>query len=645
VPNRSAPDDRGPGTRDRDGGSSRRLGSPLVTALFWIALVGLVVYASRSLRDLGEPPLAWSYSEFLDAVSAERVESVTIDGSRIEGRLAEAVETQVGETTVSAREFVTHAPAFGDPRLLERLERHGVEVRAEPADEGTLWPLLLSVLPFLLLLWLFFAFVGRMRQQGEQMMLGMGRSHARRYQKSTESTGFDDVAGAEGVKTELREIVDFLKEPARFQRLGGKPPKGILLVGPPGTGKTLLARAAAGEAGVPFFSITGSGFMEMLVGVGASRVRDLFKDARRSAPAIVFIDELDSIGRRRGAGLGGGHDEREQTLNQLLSEMDGFEPNQGVIVMAATNRPDILDPALLRPGRFDRRVTVELPGLEARTAILRIHTRRKPIAPDVDLHEVARATPGFSGADLENLLNEAALLAARGRKDAIGVAEIEDARDKILLGLEREGLALTREECRLLAFHESGHAVVAAVLPHADPLHKVSIVPRGQALGGTQQLPEKDRYVLSRDYLLDRLAVMLGGRAAEELRLESVTSGAEQDLREATRIARKMVLDWGMSRRFAHTALGGPRENVFLGEELGARREYSETTAHEADQEVRNILEDAHRRALDVLREHAEGLDRLAEALLEHEELAGRRVLEILGVDREPQDEPQAQPA
>jgi cell division protease FtsH len=384
---------------------------------------------------------------------------------------------------------------------------------------------------------------------------------------------------------------------------------------------------------VPFFSITGSGFMEMLVGVGASRVRGLFKDARRSAPAIVFIDELDSIGRRRGAGLGGGHDEREQTLNQLLSEMDGFEPNQGVIVMAATNRPDILDPALLRPGRFDRRITVQLPGLEARVDILRIHTANKTLAADVSLDDLARGTPGFSGADLENLLNEAALLAARHGRDDIGGEEVEAARDKILLGLKREGLALTPEECRLLAIHESGHAVVAALLPHAEPVHKVSIVPRGASLGGTQQLPERDRYVVSRDYLLDRLAVMLGGRAAEELHLDTVTTGAEQDLREATQLARRMVSEWGMSPRFAHMALGGPRENVFLGEELASRHEHSETTAHEADGEIKRLLEEAHKRSRATLEENEAGFQRLVQALLEHEEVAGARVLDLLGVD------------
>jgi cell division protease FtsH len=474
-----------------------------------------------------------------------------------------------------------------------------------------------------------------MRSQG-QGIFSVGKSQAKLYdqeQPEKERTTFDDVAGAEGAKTELREIVEFLKNPERVERLGGEAPKGVLLVGPPGTGKTLLARAVAGEAEAPFLSITGSDFMEMFVGVGASRVRDLFKDAKQAAPSIIFIDELDSIGRRRGAGLGGGHDEREQTLNQLLSELDGFEPNTSVIAMAATNRPDILDPALLRPGRFDRRITVNLPTKQNRVKILEIHARNKPLANEVDLETIARSAAGFSGADLKNLLNEAALLAARKEKEVIETEDIEEARDKVLMGLEREGMALSEEECKLIAYHEAGHAVIAAVLPNADPIHKVTIVPRGQAMGVTQQLPEKEKYIYPREYMLDRLAVMMGGRAAEDLVLDTATSGAENDLKQATRLARQMVLSWGMSERLGRVAWGGERQQVFLGEEIAQRREYSEDTAREIDEEIKTILDEAYQRAVDTLQTYEKGLERVAEALLEEEEILGQRVTELINSD------------
>ncbi len=408
-------------------------------------------------------------------------------------------------------------------------------------------------------------------------------------------------------------------------------PKGVLLVGPPGTGKTLLARAVAGEADVPFFSITGSNFMEMFVGVGASRVRDLFESAKRAAPSIVFIDELDSIGRRRGAGLGGGHDEREQTLNQMLNELDGFEPSHSVVVMAATNRPDILDPALLRPGRFDRRITVNLPTATEREEILKIHSRNKPLAEeDVELVSLARGTPGFSGADLENLLNEGALLAARKGHEKIEQEDLDEARDKVMLGLKRTGLALSEEEMRMLAYHEGGHALLAATLEHADPIHKVTVVPRGRAMGVTQQLPEGDKYIYTREYLLDRLAVMMGGRAAEKLVFGTASSGAENDLKTATKLARKMVLDWGMSDAFESVALGGQQEHVFLGEEIGRPKEYSDETARLVDEELKRILNRAFSRAEDTLEEYRDELDRLAELLLEEEEISGERVLGLV---------------
>jgi cell division protease FtsH len=577
-----------------------------------------------------------SYSAFRSEVREGNVRRITVRGQEIEGefRSPRTREGPEGEE-ISYTDFASRMPAFGDEALMALLEEQGVEIAAEP-ERGSAWMYIVGFLPFLLLI-LFFLFLFRMSNRQMQAqgrgLLGMGRSRAKEYDRSQERTTFDDVAGAEGAKTELREIVEFLRDPGRFHGLGGEIPRGVLLLGPPGTGKTLLARAVAGEANVPFFSISGSDFMEMLVGVGASRVRDLFNEAKKSAPAIIFIDELDSIGRKRGAGLGGGHDEREQTLNQLLSEMDGFERRHSVIVMAATNRPDILDPALLRPGRFDRRITVDLPTLMDRVGILQIHARNKPMASSVDLEKLARATPGFSGADLQNLLNEAALLAGRKNKKAIDEADIEEAVDKVVMGLARENLSITDEERLLLAYHEAGHAVVAALMPHADPIHKVSIVPRGRAMGLTQQLPEREKYIYPREYLLDRLAVMMGGRAAEELVIRTATSGAEDDLRQATRLARKMVLDWGMSRELGTVSYGEGREQVFLGEEITQRRDHSEVTAREIDEEVRAILIGSFEKALNVLKEHRQGLDRLAELLLQEEEVSGETVCRTLGVD------------
>jgi len=576
------------------------------------------------------------YSEFRQQVQAGNVRRVTVSGQQIDGQLQEPVErTAESGETVTYDAFTTYLPSFGDDQLLSLLESQGVEVETQPPSDFTFVDLLVNFLPLLVVIGFGYLIFSQMRSRGQDALsiFSMRESQAELYDRRKERTTFDDVAGLEGPKTELREVIAFLKEPDRFQRLGGEIPTGVLLVGPPGTGKTLLARAVAGEAEVPFFSITGSNFMEMFVGVGASRVRDLFEEAKEASPAIIFIDELDSIGRRRGAGLGGGHDEREQTLNQLLAEMDGFAPHEDVIVVGATNRPDILDQALLRPGRFDRRITVDLPTLKDRRKILEIHARNKTLADDIDLQRIARGTPGFSGADLENLLNEAALLAARKDKDAIEQEDIEEARDKVMMGLERESVALTEEECELLAYHEGGHAVLAAVLPHADPIHKVTIVPRGRAMGVTQQLPERDRYVYRREYMLDRLAVMMGGRASEHLVLNTKTSGAEQDLRQATNLARKMVLSWGMSEKLGQLAFGGRQEQVFLGEEIAQRREYSEQTAREVDEEIRAILDRAYRLATDTLKEHRDALDRLAKALREKEEIPGDEVLEIIGVD------------
>lgn len=626
-------DDEGGQREAQTGGPGGRSRS-----IIWIVLLFLIGFWVWSLFGGFDDRTEISYTVFREQVQSGNVAQVTVSGEEITGRLEEPAETTVstvgGESTVEYTDFTTYLPSFGDEELFSLLRENEVQINTRPAQEFSFVTLLINFLPFLLLIGIGFLFFRRMQGQGQDIF-SMGRSRAKLYDQKRERTTFEDVAGAHGAKRELQEIIGFLKNPATFQRLGGEIPKGVLLVGPPGTGKTLLARAVAGEASVPFFNITGSDFMEMFVGVGASRVRDMFEDAKKASPSIIFIDELDSIGRTRGAGIGGGHDEREQTLNQLLNELDGFEPKESVIVMAATNRPDILDPALLRPGRFDRRITVNLPTMKDREEILRIHSRNKPLAEDVNLERIARGTPGFSGADLENMLNEAALLAARKDKDAIEDEDMEEARDKVLMGLERESLALTEEELRTLAYHEAGHAVVAAVLPHADPIHKVTIVPRGRAMGVTQQLPERERYIYPKEYMLDRLAVMMGGRASESVNLNTMTSGAENDLKQATKLARKMVVEWGMSERLGHQALEGGTEQVFLGEELAKRREYSESTAQIIDEEVKTILEEAFQRSKATLQEHQEGLDALVEELLDKEEIPGAKVLEILGVTEE----------
>jgi len=622
--------DSGPDLPGGPSGSARRR-----SLLIWL-LIALAL-ASWFWSPLGgqDEGSRISYTTFRDQVTSGNVAQITVSGQEIRGELNSAIQKTTAEgQSRQVSEFVTYLPSFGDEQLLDELRSQGVEVNTEPPSDFSWWEIALNLLPFLLLIWLGYLFISRMRGQG-QNIFSMGKSQAQLYDREEERTSFDDVAGAKGAKTELQEVVKFLKDPDRFEKLGGEIPRGVLMVGPPGTGKTLLARAVAGEAEVPFYSVTGSDFMEMLVGVGASRVRDLFEEAKKNSPAIVFIDELDSIGRQRGAGLGGGHDEREQTLNQLLSEMDGFEPNESVIVMAATNRPDILDPALLRPGRFDRQITVDLPTMQNREKILEIHAAEKPLADDVDLGEVARGTPGFSGADLRNLLNEAALLAARKNKSQIEAEDVDEARDKVLMGLEREVPSIEDEEVRMLAYHESGHAVLAAVLPHSDPIHKVTIIPRGKAMGVTQQLPEREKYIYPKEYMEDRLAVMMGGRAAEDLIFGTATSGAANDLQQATKMARKMVLDFGMAEGLENIALGDGDEHVFLGEELARGKQYSDGTAREVDEAVKKILRDAFQRARRTLEEKREGLDELAETLIEKEELPGDEVVRILGLEPE----------
>ena len=579
-----------------------------------------------------------SYSEFRGQLKNGNVKQVVVEGNSVSGELkSEASRTEQGNT-VKYEKFVTYIPSFGDEKLMELLESKSVEVVTEPESSFPWSLVIMGLLPVLLLFGVGYIFLRRMQAQG-QGLFSVRKSKAKLFDKGEEDTTFDDVAGADSAKEELREIIKFLKNPERFERLGGKVPKGVLLVGPPGTGKTLLARAVAGEADVPFFSVSGSDFMEMFVGVGASRVRDMFSEAKETSPAIIFIDELDSIGRQRGAGLGGGHDEREQTLNQLLSELDGFEENEGIVVMAATNRPDILDSALTRPGRFDRQITVDLPTQKSRLEILRIHARDKPLADAVNMEEIARSTPGFSGADLENLLNEAALLAGRYDHQEIEPGDVEEARDKVLMGLKRDGLALDEQDKKLLAYHEAGHAIVAAFLPNADPVHKVTIVPRGQAMGVTQQLPEKDKYLYREDYLLDRLSVIMGGRAAEEIIFGTPTSGAENDLKQVRKMARKMVLDWGMGDRFKHISLGGDQGSVFLGEELAKGRDYSDETAREVDEEIRRITANAFQRAVETLEEHRDAFDRLAEMLIEREEVPGSEVLKLVNGEAESLEE------
>lgn len=570
------------------------------------------------------------YSHFRSLLNQENVERVHVQGGEIRGVLRDPVQLKFAQNdTTRYEQFRTYMPSFGDDQLLAILDQYDVTISAEPESQGYWWYFLIFSMPLVLILIIAYIFYQRMQATGRGMM-NIGQSKAKLHDPSKNKTKFDDVAGQEGAKTELREVIEFLKNPELFKDLGAKLPKGLLLVGPPGTGKTLLARAAAGEAGVPFFSITGSDFMEMFVGVGAKRVREMFKKAKESSPSIIFVDEIDSIGRSRGAGLGGGHDEREQTLNQLLSELDGFEPSENVIVIAATNRPDILDKALLRPGRFDRQITIDLPSQEARAAILKIHARNKPLAKDVDLEKISRATPGFSGADLENLLNEAALYTGRDKRKRIANKDIEAARDKVLMGLEREGMKIDDDEQKILAYHEAGHALVAAVLPNADPVHKVTIIPRGRAMGVTQQLPKKEKYLYNKEYMLDRLAVVMGGRAAEQMIFNTSTSGAQNDLQQVSKMARKMVMDWGMSEKFTHLSFGSNQEEVFLGREMSKQREYSDATAREIDEEVQKISREAYMLALNTLMEHSSVLHKIAEGLIEKEEMPGEEVLKLL---------------
>ena len=554
-----------------------------------------------------------SYSQFLDAVEQDQVSAVTIDGTAIVGKFRSRTEP-----------FQTTSPK--DDGLIETLRKHNVEITVKvEADQPWYFVLLLNALPMLLLIgiWIFFM---RQVQMGAGKGMSFGKSRAKLLTESQTKVTFEDVAGIDEARGELEEIIEFLKDPKKFTRLGGRIPKGVLLVGSPGTGKTLLAKAIAGEAGVPFFSISGSDFVEMFVGVGASRVRDLFVQGKKNAPCIIFIDEIDAVGRHRGAGMGGGHDEREQTLNQLLVEMDGFESNEGVILIAATNRPDVLDPALLRPGRFDRRVVVPRPDLNGRLGILKVHSRKTPLGADVDLKTIARGTPGFSGADLEILVNEAALRAAARNHDVLSRDDFEFAKDKVMMGAERRSMLLTEKEKETTAYHESGHALVARKLKNADPVHKLTIVPSGQALGLMQQLPEADKHTYSKSYWVDQLAVYFGGRVAEELIFNDMNTGASSDISRATDIARRMVCEWGMSEKLGPVHYSTKEDHVFLGREFGKPREHSEQMQVEIDQEVRSIIETAHKKAREIISANLDILHRMAKAVIERETLSGEEI-------------------
>lgn len=581
------------------------------TLLFWIGLVVLGIVLWQFVQRSGaEEEREWTFSEFIEQVEQANVQEVEIVGSAVKG------------TTRDNTPFTTVAPDYDE--LINRLLAKNVTIKAKEPSQSPWLAALITYVPFLLLIgiWIFFM---RQMQSGGNKALSFGKSRAKLLSSQQKKVTFKDVAGAEEAKEELQEIIEFLKDPQKFQKLGGRIPKGVLLVGPPGTGKTLLARAIAGEAGVPFFSISGSDFVEMFVGVGASRVRDLFEQGKKNAPCIVFIDEIDAVGRHRGAGLGGGHDEREQTLNQLLVEMDGFESNEGVILIAATNRPDVLDPALLRPGRFDRRVMVARPDVKGREGILQVHTKKIPLSEDVDVSVLARGTPGFSGADLANLVNEAALYAARYDKQSVAMLDFEGAKDKVLMGVERKSLIISDAEKRNTAYHEAGHALVAAMLPQADPLHKVTIIPRGMALGVTMQLPEDDKHTYTRDFLESQLAIMMGGRVAEEMFLEHMTTGAGNDIEQATEMARRMVCDYGMSK-LGPLTFGKREEQIFLGREIAQHRDYSEDTAIKIDHEIKRFVNEGYQSARKILQKNRDTLIRIAETLLEREVLDAKEV-------------------
>lgn len=603
--------------------------------VFWMVIGLMLAFMFNVFEDAqknqagGDATLA--YTDFVKDAEAGHVSDITIKGDEITGHYSSGG----GEFSVVVPE---------NENVVDTLKGTGVRITAEASDDGKISALgiFLSWFPMLLLIGVWIFFMRQMQGRGGGGAMGFGKSRARMLTEQNGRVTFDDVAGIEEAKQELEEIVDFLKDPQKFQRLGGKIPKGALLVGPPGTGKTLVARAVAGEAQVPFFTISGSDFVEMFVGVGASRVRDMFEQAKKNAPCIIFIDEIDAVGRHRGAGLGGGNDEREQTLNQLLVEMDGFEANEGIILIAATNRPDVLDPALLRPGRFDRQVVVPLPDIKGREKILKVHMKKVPLSKNVEPVVIARGTPGFSGADLANLVNEAALLAARRGKRVVGMAEFEDAKDKVMMGSERKSMVMSEDEKKLTAYHEAGHAIVGLNIPESDPIHKATIIPRGRALGLVMRLPENDRISMSRAKLKADLAVAMGGRIAEELIFgyEKVTTGASSDIKQATNIARRMVTEWGMSDKLGPLLYGSDQEEVFLGHSVSQTKNVSDDTAALVDSEIKNIVETAYKRAEDILNDKMDDLHKLAKGLLEYEMLSGDEIKTLLAGGAIIRDEP-----
>jgi cell division protease FtsH len=595
------------------------LNATIKNLLLWMVILVLIILAWNVFKTGATTIEEVTFSQFLDQVAQGHVQKVRIRGEEISGRYAPSAGKRDPE-------FKTYAANY--PDLVKDLRAKGVEIEITPQKDSTFVSALVMYGPLILLVAIWFVIMRQM-QAGGNKALSFGKSRAKLLTPTQKKVTFKDVAGVEEAKVELQEIIEFLKDPQKFQKLGGKIPKGVLLIGSPGTGKTLLARAVAGEANVPFFTISGSDFVEMFVGVGASRVRDLFEQGKKNAPCIIFIDEIDAVGRHRGAGLGGGHDEREQTLNALLVEMDGFDTNEGVILVAATNRPDVLDPALLRPGRFDRRVVVDRPDLRGREQILKVHTRNTPLAENVDLSVIARGTPGFSGADLANLVNEAALNAARFNKKKVEMIDFEYAKDKVMMGPERKSMIMTEEEKKNTAYHEGGHALVAAILPDADPVHKVTIIPRGRALGVTMQLPAEDKYSHTKEYLEATITVMMGGRIAEERFLGHMTTGAGNDIEKATDLARKMVCEWGMSE-LGPLTFGRPEQEIFLGRDFGRTQDYSEATANQIDAEVKRIVTTCYGRAKKLIDDNVKAMHRIARTLLEKEVLDGDEVLQII---------------
>jgi len=600
------------------------------TSLMWIIIIVSSILLIQILGKGGQEEVVIPYSQYRDLLSRKLIANAVVVENEFHGTLSQKVPMTVGNRSIEVEKFITILRVINE-NVLKEWDEAGIKY--DFREKNTKWTdLFVNLLPFILFIGLMMITLRRMQGQNNRGIFGFGKSKARLWTHDRPKISFNDVAGCAEAKEELYEIIEFLKSPSKFSRLGGKIPKGALLLGSPGTGKTLLAKAVAGEAGVPFFSISGADFVEMFVGVGASRVRDLFEQGKKSAPCIIFIDEIDAVGRHRGAGLGGGHDEREQTLNQLLVEMDGFDENTNVIILAATNRPDVLDTALLRPGRFDRQIVVDIPDIIGREGILRVHTKNIPLGEDVDLALIAKGTPGLVGADLANLANEAALLAARRNKKVVEMNDFEDAKDKVMMGVERKSLHISERERKLTAFHESGHVMVAVNIPEADPIHKVTIVPRGRALGITHQLPMDDRHNYSRSYIMGQLCILLGGRAAEKIIFNELSTGAGNDIERATELTRKMVCEWGMSDRLGPLTFGKKNEEIFLGREIATHRDFSEETAKVIDTEIRRIVEEAEERACDILRRNLTGLQRLAETLLEKEVLDGSEIAAIVNV-------------